>query len=56
MSKWKELEASSACKEKVGKEIEEESRKDNSGIKKSRSTRGKTRNMGICNGKGLVGC
>jgi hypothetical protein len=40
--------------EKEGKAMEAESRKDNSRIKKSRSAQGKTRNMGICNGKGLV--
>jgi hypothetical protein len=46
-NKWKDIEASSACRAK------EESRKDNSGLKKSRSTQGKVINMGICNGKGF---
>jgi hypothetical protein len=36
--------------------MEAESRKDNSGLKKSRSTGGKVINMGICNGKGFPNC
>jgi hypothetical protein len=42
-------------RESEKKKCSTESRKYNSEIKKSRSTRGKTRNMGIsCNGKWLV--
>jgi hypothetical protein len=36
--------------------METKSRKVNNGLKKSRTTRGKVINMGMCNGKGLPNC